>query len=104
MTLFIYFYSVEGIMKQNATSLPISECFACLPDPRMKKKVKHNLLDMITILICSVISGANGWTEVEAYGKEKYDWLVSFLELPNGIPSHDTIARLFALIATENQP
>lgn len=88
-------------MKEKATGLSIMDCFASLPDPRMKKKTKHNLFDMITITICAVISGADEWTEVEEYGKAKYDWLKTFLELPNGIPSHDTFGRVFSLISTE---
>lgn len=88
-------------MKENATGLSIWDCFASLPDPRMKKKTKHNLLDMITITICAVISGADEWTEVEEYGKAKCDWLKTYLELPNGIPSHDTFGRVFSLLSTE---
>lgn len=81
--------------------LSISECFADLPDPRMEKKTSHKLIDIITITICAVISGANGWTKVEEYGNAKYDWLKTFLELPHGIPSHDTFGRFFSLLATD---
>lgn len=55
-------------MKTNRTSLSISECFADLPDPRMEKKTKHQLLDIITITICAVICGADSWVEIEEYG------------------------------------
>lgn len=81
--------------------LSISECFANLSDPRMEKKTTHKLIDIITITICAVIGGANGWTEIEEYGKSKYDWLKTFLELPDGIPSHDTFGRFFSLLATD---
>jgi predicted transposase YbfD/YdcC len=101
ITLLIYFNLVEGIMEKNTTGLSINECFVDLSDPRMNKKIKHNLMDMITIMICAVISGANGWVEIEEYGKAKYDWFKTILKLPNGIPSHDTFGRLFALLATE---
>jgi len=67
----------------------------------MEKKTSHKLIDIITITICAVISGANGWTEVEEYGNAKYDWLKTFLELPHGIPSHDTFGRFFSLLATD---
>ncbi len=50
------------------------------------------------VTICAVISGADAWTEVEEYGEEKCDWLRSFLRLENGIPSHDTIGRVFSLL------
>ncbi|NEQ32536.1 MAG: transposase family protein [Leptolyngbya sp. SIO4C5] len=48
--------------------------------------------------ICAVICGADSWVEIEAYGHSKAEWLKSFLSLPNGIPSHDTISRLFAML------
>lgn len=88
-------------MKKQGKSLSIYECFSDLPDPRMEKKTKHSLMDMITIVICAVISGADGWVEIEAYGKAKYGWLKTFLALPNGIPSHDTFGRFFALLSIE---
>lgn len=88
-------------MKENSRGLSLGECFENLPDPRMEKKCKHNLLDMIIIVICAVISGSDEWMEVEEYGKNKKDWLKSFLELPNGIPSHDTFGRVFSLLETE---
>jgi predicted transposase YbfD/YdcC len=53
-------------------------------------------MDILVIAICAVICGADGWTEIEAYGREKEPWLKSFLDLPNGIPSHDTFARVLA--------
>lgn len=68
--------------------------FASLEDPR----VEHWLLDIIALTICAVICGADSWVEIEAYGHSKADWLGSFLSLPSGIPSHDTISRLFALL------
>lgn len=89
------------MMNANGIVVSIRDCFSDLPDPRMEKKVKHNLLDIITITLCAVISGADGWAEVETYGNTKQDWLVTFLELPHGIPSHDTFGRLFALLSTE---
>lgn len=79
-------------------SATISRHFASLTDNRMQGKTRHKLLDMITITICAVICGANGWTDVEVYGKSKYEWLGSFLELPHGIPSHDTFGRVFAML------
>jgi len=81
--------------------LSIGECFADVQDPRMSKKTKHNLLDMIVVTICAVISGSNSWVEVEQYGNVKEDWLKKLLDLPNGIPSHDTFGRLFALLNPE---
>jgi predicted transposase YbfD/YdcC len=70
--------------------------FATMEDPRVERTKQHSLLDIIMIAICGVICGADGWVEIEQFGNEKYDWLKSFLELPNGIPSHDTFGRVFA--------
>lgn len=74
----------------------ISVHFSDLPDPRVDRCKHHHLLDIITIAICAVISNADGWTDIEAYGRAKEPWLRRFLELPAGIPSHDTFARVFA--------
>lgn len=70
--------------------------FATLPDPRMKRTRKHELLDLITIAICGVICGADGWTQIAEFGRAKRKWFKTFLPLPNGIPSHDTFGRVFA--------
>jgi predicted transposase YbfD/YdcC len=74
----------------------ISIYFGQLPDPRVERCKHHQLLDIVTIAVCAVISNADGWTDIEAYGRAKETWLRQFLELPNGIPSHDTFARVFA--------
>jgi hypothetical protein len=62
---------------------------------------QHELIDIITIAICAVICGADTWVDIENYGDAKIEWLKQFLELPNGIPSHDTFARVFARINPE---
>lgn len=69
--------------------------FSTLEDPRIDYLIDHLLLDIVAITICAVICGAENWVEIEAYGHSKADWLKTFLALPNGIPSHDTISRLF---------
>jgi predicted transposase YbfD/YdcC len=68
--------------------------FSGLPDPRAANVI-HRFTDMLTIAICAVICGASGWVDVETFGHSKLPWLQSFLELPAGIPSHDTFGRLF---------
>lgn len=70
--------------------------FALLEDPRVNRTKDHLLIDIIAIAILAVISGADGWVAIETYGKAKQSWLKQFLELPNGIPSHDTFSRVFA--------
>src|SRR5437870_6514124 len=72
--------------------------FAALPDPRIDRTKRHQLLDIIAIAICAVICGADSWVEVEWFGQAKLPWLRTFLELPNGIPSHDTFGRVFAAL------
>lgn len=72
--------------------------FAALEDPRVERSKQHLLIDIMAIAILAVISGADGWVAIETYGNSKQEWLSSFLSLPNGIPSHDTFARVFARI------
>jgi hypothetical protein len=75
---------------------PIHECFEKLGDPRVEHLCDHKLLDIVVLTICAVICGANHWTDVELYGHSKESWLRGFLELKNGIPSHDTIGSVFS--------
>ncbi|MGB3760463.1 MAG: ISAs1 family transposase [Rivularia sp. (in: cyanobacteria)] len=82
-------------LKQKQT---IADYFVDLEDPRIERTKRHQLIDVITIAICAVICGADSWVAIETYGQAKKEWLKRFLELPNGIPSHDTFARIFASI------
>src|SRR6266511_909722 len=76
----------------------IIEYFEQLEDPRIERTKLHLLIDIVPLTICAVICGADGPVDVEQYGQEKYEWLKTFLALPNGIPSHDTIGRVLARI------
>ncbi|WP_413172683.1 ISAs1 family transposase [Anabaena azotica] len=78
--------------------ITIVDHFKDLEDKRVERTKKHKLIDIVTIAICAVICGADSWVLMETYGKKKEKWLKQFLELPNGIPSHDTFARVFARI------
>jgi predicted transposase YbfD/YdcC len=78
------------------SDVSIASYFADLPDPRIDRTKKHGLLDIVSITLCAVISGADSWEEVERFGQAKHGWLGTFLALPNGIPSHDTFYRVFA--------
>jgi len=69
-----------------------------LADPRRVGACDHKLIDVLMIAICAIISGAESWEDMEAYGQEKHEWLKTFLELPSGIPSHDTFYRVFCLL------
>lgn len=78
----------------------LQEHFAEVTDPRAEN-ASHRLLDIIVIAICGLISGADSWTEIEAYGNAKEWWFRTLLELPHGIPSHDTFGRVFAQLDPE---
>lgn len=69
-----------------------------IDEPRTQRKPDHLLIDIVTIAILATLAGADTMTAVETYGKAKQSWLSTFLELPNGIPSHDTFSRVFNLI------
>jgi predicted transposase YbfD/YdcC len=72
--------------------------FGKIHDPRINRSKEHKLIDIITIAVCAIICGAQGWTEIELFGNRKYAWLKTFLELPGEIPSHDTFGRVFGLL------
>ena len=74
------------------------ECFEGLPDPRLDRTRRHKLIDILTIGLCALLAGGETFTEMEFYGRLKEDCLKTFLELPNGIPSRDTINRVFSAI------
>jgi predicted transposase YbfD/YdcC len=73
----------------------IHEHFGTIDDPGIDRTKQHALLDIIVIAICAVVCGAEHWPDIEAFGKAKKDWLQKYLDLPNGIPSHDTFRRVF---------
>lgn len=83
------------------TDAHILKHFADLDDPRDERGKDHQLLDIVAIAICAVICGAESWVDIELYGQSKQEWLGTFLSLNNGIPSHDTFARVFARLDPE---
>lgn len=76
---------------------PLTKHIDCIKDPR-GHNIRHLLEDMLLIALCAIISGADSWTQVAEYGRSKQQWFSQFLALPNGIPSHDTFGRLFAML------
>ena len=76
----------------------LEACFGDLPDPRVQGRCDHQLIDIILIAVCAVLCGAESWSEVEEFGQVKEAWLKQYLDLPNGIPSHDTFSRVFRLV------
>jgi len=73
----------------------IIDHFGSMPDPREDNR-RHKLIEILFIVICAAVCGAEKWADIEAFGKAKESWLRKYLELPHGIPSHDTFARVFA--------
>jgi predicted transposase YbfD/YdcC len=80
---------------QQQTDLSIPRFFARLPDPRRAHRRLHRLQDILVIALCAVIAGAQDWQQIATFGRKRRDWLSGFLELPHGIPSHDTFERVF---------
>lgn len=79
----------------------LHQYFGRLPDPRIQRNKKHLLIDIIVLSIIAVICGAESWDSIEMFGKSKKDFLSKILKLPHGIPSHDTINRVFSLIRAD---
>lgn len=75
------------------------ERFSDLPDSRVEGRTDHDLLDIVVLALCAVMSGAEGWDDVEDWGREREEWLRQYLLLRNGIPGHDTIRRVFEAIS-----
>ena len=61
-----------------------------------RANARHRLFDIFVIALCAVISGAEGWEDMEEYGQAQAEWFKEFLELPHGIPSHDTFRRVLS--------
>lgn len=85
-------------MPQQPTASLVAH-FQELEDPRIDRQKQHKLIDILVIAICAVLCGANDWVAVETFGHAKQEWFQRFLELPHGIPSHDTFGRVFALLS-----
>jgi predicted transposase YbfD/YdcC len=81
----------------NKPIASVEHHFSGLTDPRIERTRLHKLLDIVVIAIC----GADNWVEVESFGQAKQKWLKTFLELPNGIPTHDTFGRVFGALDSD---
>jgi predicted transposase YbfD/YdcC len=82
-------------VQNPSPDLSLPKHFRKLKDPRRKHRRLHRLQDILVIALCAVIAGAQDWQDIETFGRKRYDWLKRFLELPNGVPSHDTFERVF---------
>jgi predicted transposase YbfD/YdcC len=83
---------------QNHAQLSLIEHFKDLPDPRVDRTKDHELIDLLVIAICTLLCAGESFNDMEDFGKAKADWFKTFLNLRNGIPSHDTFNRLFAAL------
>jgi len=79
----------------------IEQHFGDLADPRIDRTKLHELMNILVIAVCAVIAGADNWEDVEEFGKARFEWFQTFLDIPNGIPSHDTFTRVFARLDPE---
>jgi len=85
-------------MSKISPKFSLELLFSNLKDPRAKRNQRHQMVDILSIAICAIICGAEYWTEVEQFGQETEEWFKTFLELPNGVPSHDTFSDFFRLL------
>ena len=85
-------------MPDNASQKSLKFHFSLITDPRVKRSQAHSFSDILMISICALLCGAETFVDFERFGKAKQEWLASFLALTNGIPSHDSFGRVFALM------
>jgi predicted transposase YbfD/YdcC len=72
--------------------------FAAVPDPRLERSKQHPLIEILFLCVCAMLANADGPSDIACFGKEKLEWLRRFYPFANGIPSHDTIGRVLALV------
>ena len=89
---------------ESMPDVSIVSHFKDLPDPRIERAKKHRLIDIIVIALGSIMVGGDGFQDMELFGKSKQAWLQQLLDLPNGIPSHDTFGRVFARLNPQTLP
>ena len=87
---------------KKQTYATLTEHFACLPDPRIDRTKLHSLHSLLVLSICAILGGANNWVELERFAEAKRAWFETFVDLPHGIPSHDTFSRVFSLLDAES--
>lgn len=81
--------------------MPLTQVFVSISDPRSARHKRHDLAELLTIAVCAVLSGVDDFVDIELWAEAKIDWLRRFMKLEHGIPSHDTLGRVFGLIAPE---
>lgn len=86
------------VINQQELVKTILEYFQDIPDPRLDRKKKHPLLSILVCAFCAVIADCNTWIDIELFCRERIDWFTKYIDLPNGIPSHDTFGRVFSIL------
>ena len=84
--------------KKAGSKKSFVDFFATMPDPRLDRRKQHALIDIFFLTVCAMLTGAESFIEIEQFGNVRVDWLRRFVPLENGIPSHDTIGRVFSRI------
>jgi hypothetical protein len=86
------------VQDEDMATASILEYFASVPDPRLERSRLHPLASVLVLSLCAVVCGADSFVAIEYFGTARKAWLETFLDLPNGIPSHDTIGRIFGML------
>lgn len=86
------------VVDEDMARAALVEYFARVKDPRVERSQLHPLESVLVLPLCAVICGANSFMAIEHFGTVREEWLKTFLDLPNGIPSHDTLGRIFAML------
>jgi predicted transposase YbfD/YdcC len=84
--------------EQEELTASILEYFACIPDPRVERTRHHSLVDILVLSLCAVVCGADSFCAIETFGRARKQWLQTFLQLRHGIPTHDTLGRVFGAL------
>jgi predicted transposase YbfD/YdcC len=87
-----------GKQEVRSNRLSLAAAFAGIPDPRVAGRSKHDLVEMLVVAVCGWACGVGDFVGIEAWASERIGWLRRFLKLENGVPSHDTLGRLFGLL------
>ena len=80
---------------------PLAQILVSIHDPRSARHTRHDLAELLTVVVCAVLSGVDELTDIELWAKAKLDWLRGFMKLEHGIPSHDTIGRVLGIISPD---
>ncbi|MDX9838918.1 MAG: ISAs1 family transposase [Azoarcus sp.] len=81
--------------------MPLTQVFVSVSDPRSARHARHDLAELLTVAVCAVLTGVDDFVDIELWAEAKIDWLRGFMKLEHGIPSHDTIGRVFGMLAPD---